>query len=70
MQTIDNYKLTSLEEPSDEVLAQLMHEAALDAKQKGEEANKRYFDQLKAMVHQRLEEWQESKQIITSTAQK
>ncbi len=39
MQTIDTYKLTSMEEPSDEILAQIMHEAALDAK--------RYFDQLR-----------------------
>ena len=39
MQTIDTYKLTSMEEPSDEILAQIMPEAALDAK--------RYFDQLR-----------------------
>lgn len=32
-QTIDNYRLTSTEEPTDEVLAQLMHEAAEEAKQ-------------------------------------
>ena len=30
-QTIDNYRLTSMEEPSDEVLAQLMREAAEEA---------------------------------------
>lgn len=46
MQTIDTYKLTSMEEPSDEILAQIMHEAAMDAKQKGEEAHRRYFDEL------------------------
>ena len=28
LQAIDSYRLTSLEEPSDEVLAQLMDEAA------------------------------------------
>lgn len=50
MQTIDTYKLTSMEEPSDEILAQIMHEAALDAKKKGEEAHKRYFDQLRDMA--------------------
>ncbi len=36
-----------MEEPSDEILAQIMHGAALDAKRKGEEAHKRYFDQLR-----------------------
>ena len=33
-QPIDNYRLTSLEEPTDEMLAQLMREAAEEAKQK------------------------------------
>lgn len=47
MQKIDTYKLTSMEEPSDEMLSQIMREAALDAKKKGEEAHKRYFDQLR-----------------------
>lgn len=46
-QTIDNYRLTSLEEPSDEVLAMLMHEAAEEAAQKRSEATARYFEQLK-----------------------
>lgn len=50
MQTIDTYKLTSMEEPSDEILAQIMHEAAVDAKRKGEEAHKRYFGQLREMA--------------------
>ncbi len=42
-QTIDTYKLTSMEEPSDEILSQLMKEAAEDARIKGEEAHKRYL---------------------------
>jgi len=33
-QPIDNYRLTSFEEPTDEMLAQLMREAAEEAKQK------------------------------------
>lgn len=57
MQTIDTYKLTSMEEPSDEILSQLMREAAMDAKKKGEEAHKKYFEQLKTMVKQRVKEW-------------
>ena len=46
-QTIDNYRLTSLEEPSDEILAQLMHEAAEEAKQKKTEATARFFGRLR-----------------------
>lgn len=45
--SIDNYKLTSMEEPTDEVLSQLMREAAEDAKQKRAEATARFFSQLK-----------------------
>lgn len=36
MQTIDTYRLTSMEEPTDEMLAQIMREAAMDAKEKWE----------------------------------
>jgi hypothetical protein len=46
-QPIDKYRLTSLEEPTEEMLAQLMHEAAEEAKQKKEEATSRFFGQLK-----------------------
>ena len=46
-QTIDNYRLTSMEEPSDELLAQLMHEAAEEARQKKAEATARFFGQLR-----------------------
>ena len=45
--SIDTYKLTSMEEPTDEVLSQLMKEAAEDAKQKRAEATARFFGQLK-----------------------
>lgn len=45
-QTIDTYRLTSMEEPTDEVLSQLMKEAAEEAKQKSEEATTRFFNQL------------------------
>lgn len=47
IQTIDNYRLTSLEEPTDEVLAQLMHEAAEEAKRRRAEATARFFGNLR-----------------------
>lgn len=46
-QPIDNYRLTSFEEPTDEMLAQLMREAAEEANQKREEVTARFFGQLK-----------------------
>lgn len=57
MQTIDTYRLTSMEEPTDEMLAQIMREAAMDAKEKWEEARKRYFQQLRELANQRIKEW-------------
>ena len=45
--SIDTYKLTSMEEPTDEVLSQLMREAAEEARQKRAEATQRYFDELR-----------------------
>jgi len=45
-QTIDTYKLTSMEEPTDEVLSQLMREAAEDARVSNEEATERSFRQM------------------------
>ena len=45
--TIDTYKLTSLEEPSDDVLEQLMREAAEEATQTNREATTRFFEEIK-----------------------
>ena len=42
---IDTYRLTSMEEPSDAVLSQLMKEAAEEAKR--EEATTRFFEQMR-----------------------
>ncbi len=56
-QTIDSYKLTSLEEPSDEILSQLMREVAEEAKRKGEEANRRFFENMMAQAKVEIQEW-------------
>ncbi len=45
--TIDTYKLTSMEEPTDEVLEQLMKEAAEEAREANIDATARYFEELK-----------------------
>lgn len=55
--SIDSYRLTSLEEPTDAMLSQIMSEAAADAKRKGEEAHKRYFDQLRKDAAQQSRLW-------------
>ena len=45
--SIDTYKLTSMEEPSDEVLEQLMCEAAEEASLTNREATTRFFEEIK-----------------------
>lgn len=56
-QTIDTYKLTSLEEPSDEILSQLMREVAEEAKRKGDEANRVFFEDLAVQGKLELQKW-------------
>ncbi len=43
---INTYRLTSLEEPTDEMLAYIMREVAEEANQKYDEALERYFDEI------------------------
>lgn len=45
--SIDTYKLTSMEEPTDEVLSQLMREAAEEAARTNAEATERFFEEIK-----------------------
>ena len=46
---INAYRLTSLEEPSDEMLAYIMQEVAEEANQKYDEALERYFNEIKEL---------------------
>lgn len=47
---IDNYKLTSMEEPTDEMLGQIMKEVSLEVKQKEEVATKQHYIRLQQEV--------------------
>lgn len=46
-QSIDDYRLTSMEEPTDEMLSQIMREAAEEAQQKEKTAMRKYFDEIR-----------------------
>ena len=46
---INAYRLTSLEEPSDAMLAYIMQEVAEEANQKYDEALDRYFNEIKEL---------------------
>lgn len=47
---IDNYKLTSSDEPTDEMLEQIMEEVSMDVKQKEEIATKQHYIKLQEEV--------------------
>ena len=49
-QELNSYRLTSLEEPTDEMLAQIMHEAAEDARKSNEVAHKKFFEEIQQMI--------------------
>ena len=71
-QSIDTYRLTSLEEPSDEILSQLMREAAEDARQRNEAADKRFFEELQRLssaqvAQERLDNWNSSDALLICT---
>lgn len=46
---INAYRLTSLEDPTDEMLAYIMREVAEEAKVTNEEALKKFFKEIKEM---------------------
>ena len=46
---INAYRLTSLEDPTDEMLAYIMREVAEEAKETNEEALKKFFKEIKEM---------------------
>ena len=43
---INAYRLTSLEDPTDEMLAYIMREVAEEAKETNEEALKKFFEEI------------------------
>ena len=56
---MNSYRLTSLEEPTDEMLATLMKEVAEEAKRKSEEAHKKFFQEIKEYIRKQRVKWGE-----------
>lgn len=54
---MNSYRFNSGKEPTDEMLAQIMHEAAVDAKKRHEEATKKYFEELRRGSDEQLTKW-------------
>jgi hypothetical protein len=56
---LDNYRLTGLEEPSDELLAALMKEVAEEAVRKRHQARSEYFKYLRDYSDERMKAWKD-----------
>ena len=54
---MNSYRFNSGEEPTDEMLAQIMHEAAEEAKAQNDEATKKYFEELRRGVEAQQAKW-------------
>ena len=50
---INQYRLTDMEEPTDEMLAYIMHEVAEEARITNEEAMERYFNEINVIYQQK-----------------
>lgn len=58
-QELNAYRLTSLEEPSDEMLSQIMKEVAEEAKIQATTAKARYDTMLREMIQKQRNAWNE-----------
>lgn len=54
---LNSYRLTSMEEPTDEQLAALMKEAAKVAKKRNEVAHKAFFQEIEDTVRKQKKVW-------------
>ena len=54
---MNSYRLTSMDEPTDEHLSTLMKEVAAEARKKSEDAHKKYFQQMYKNISEQKKEW-------------
>ena len=54
---LNSYRLTSLEEPTDEMLSYIMKEAAAEAQAKRETAHERLFAEIRRMSAERRQQY-------------
>lgn len=65
---MNSYRLTSMEEPTEQMLSTLMKEVAEEARRKGEEATNKFFKGLDEIVAIRKQEWIERSKKVRSDA--
>lgn len=55
---LNSYRLTSMEEPTDEMLAQIMHEATVLYRKENEDASKKVIDMIKEASNEAIAQYQ------------
>ena len=60
---LNSYRLTSLEEPSDEMLSALMKEVAKEAKESTEAVNRKFFQQMRERIREQKKAWEKEYNI-------
>ena len=55
---LNSYRLTSMEEPTDEMLTQIMHEAAVLYRKENEDASKKVIDMIKETSNEAMTQYQ------------
>ena len=56
---MNSYRFGTGQEPTDEMLAQIMHEAAVDATKRHVAATTKYFDELRKGIEEQQAKWAE-----------
>lgn len=54
---MNSYRLTSMEEPTDEMISTLMKEVAEEVKRKSEEAHKKFFQEIRDYIRDQKPRW-------------
>jgi len=67
LEELNSYRLTSLEEPTDEMLAFIMKEAAQNVARENEEAMRKYMLNLKENARKAKDEWLRERKNTSST---
>lgn len=57
---MNSYRFVSGQEPSDEMLSQIMREAAMEAVERRQKADEEYFSQMMRNIDEKRERWAES----------
>ena len=57
---MNSYRFVYGQEPSDEMLSQIMREAAMEAVERRQKADEEYFSQMMRNIDEKRERWAES----------